>query len=115
MHLETLALCSIIICNNAIILQHEIHTGGYVGDCPSLLDPQNGMVMMMGRSFGSKAMYSCELGFMLEGEMTRTCQKNGEWSGEEPRCKGMHWLYIMALVQKYHCLVNTYIVLHYST
>lgn len=72
-----------------------------VGDCPPLSDPQNGMVMEMGRSFGSKAMYSCDLGYMLDGAMTRTCQINGTWSGEEPRCKGKHWLY--GTIQ-HHCM-----------
>ena len=55
-------------------------------ECEVLLDPLNGMVMLMGTSSGSMAMYTCVMGFMLEGDMTRTCQLDGEWSGEEPVC-----------------------------
>ena len=54
--------------------------------CEVLLDPANGMVMLTGRDPGSMALYSCEMGFMLEGTMTRTCQSDGSWSGTEPTC-----------------------------
>lgn len=57
-----------------------------VVECEDLLDPLNGMVMLMGRTPGSMAMYTCEMGFMLEGDMTRTCRPDGEWSGDEPVC-----------------------------
>lgn len=31
-------------------------------------------------------MYFCNKGFILEGDAFRTCQENGEWSGEDPVC-----------------------------
>ncbi|XP_068719046.1 sushi, von Willebrand factor type A, EGF and pentraxin domain-containing protein 1-like [Montipora capricornis] len=30
--------------------------------------------------------YACNSGFRLVGSATRTCQANGQWSGEHPRC-----------------------------
>ena len=54
--------------------------------CEDLSSPVNGMIMLMGRTPGSIAMYSCDMGFRLNGEMTRTCQTDGNWSNEEPTC-----------------------------
>ena len=31
-------------------------------------------------------MYICNEGFMLKGGAFRTCQENGQWSGEDPIC-----------------------------
>ncbi len=54
--------------------------------CEELFSPLNGMIMVMGRTPGSRAMYSCDMGFKLDGEMSRLCQPDGLWSGEEPTC-----------------------------
>lgn len=35
---------------------------------------------------GQKAEYSCQPGFALLGDSTRTCQNDGSWSGRRPRC-----------------------------
>ena len=60
----------------------------YIGiDCGDLSDIPNGNVVIApDTSLGSTATYSCDAGFNLVGEDTRTCQTNGEWSGEEPSC-----------------------------
>ena len=54
--------------------------------CESLEAPVNGQIRVRGTSVGSVALYTCNSGFMLEGDAFRTCQGNGEWSGEEPTC-----------------------------
>ena len=33
-----------------------------------------------------KVHYGCEEGFALQGNLNRTCLKNGSWSGEAPIC-----------------------------
>ncbi|CAL1540524.1 unnamed protein product [Lymnaea stagnalis] len=36
--------------------------------------------------FGSVCTVSCDLGFQLKGEATRTCQEDGKWSGDPAEC-----------------------------
>ena len=59
-------------------------------DCGSLTNPANGQVShTAGTKFGEIAIYSCEPGYNLVGDSTRTCQATGEWSGSEPTCQGV--------------------------
>ena len=56
--------------------------------CGSPDAPSNDRVnTTTGTSFGDKAVYSCDKGFMLNGPAERTCQANGQWSGSEPTCE----------------------------
>nr|XP_009929604.1 PREDICTED: LOW QUALITY PROTEIN: fibulin-7 [Opisthocomus hoazin] len=56
--------------------------------CPALQAPVDG------RKFGTKYLvehevhFTCDPGFQLLGSSTRTCQANGSWTGQEPRCAG---------------------------
>ena len=59
-------------------------------DCDSLADPVNGQVThTAGTTLGQTATYSCNAGYNLVGNSTRTCQVTGVWSGSEPTCQGM--------------------------
>ena len=61
-----------------------------VVDCGSLTDPANGSVThTAGTTFGQTATYSCNTGYNLVGDSTRTCQATGVWSGSAPTCEGM--------------------------
>ncbi|CAI8000476.1 Sushi, von Willebrand factor type A, EGF and pentraxin domain-containing protein 1, partial [Geodia barretti] len=57
---------------------------------PALSPPQNGRVSVIAQTVDSIAIYSCNEGFSLEGEATRTCIDIGEglviWTGQEPTC-----------------------------
>ena len=64
--------------------------------CGSLDNPENGQVSLTGTTVGSKAIYSCNKGFVLDGNSRRTCQINGKWSGEAPVCKG-NYVFNLAL------------------
>ena len=35
---------------------------------------------------GSEAVYTCDDGYEIEGESTRTCMMDSTWSGEAPQC-----------------------------
>ena len=35
---------------------------------------------------GTRARYSCDPGYVMVGEATRTCLKTGQWTGDVPRC-----------------------------
>ena len=52
--------------------------------CSTLLSPSNGQVSLS----GSTATYSCDSKYQLVGDVTRTCQFDGTWSGSEPSCVG---------------------------
>ena len=60
-----------------------------VVDCSTLNDPANGQVSITGTTFGETATYSCNTGYNLVGDNTRTCQATGVWSGNEPTCQCM--------------------------
>ena len=63
-------------------------------DCGSLPDPTNGSVTLTaGTLLGQNATYSCDTGYNLVGDSTRTCQATGNWSGSEPTCQGTYVIY----------------------
>ena len=57
-------------------------------DCGSLGNPGNGVVSFTNSTYNSVATYSCNTGYTLTGDDTRTCQSSGLWSGSEPTCTG---------------------------
>ena len=57
-------------------------------DCGRIGAPDDGEITLSQTTFGSEATYECDEGFELVGNVTRTCEANGEWSGEEPACNG---------------------------
>lgn len=57
--------------------------------CEFLTAPENGQVVLTGITFGSTASYNCLPGFNIVGSATRTCQENGQWSGQAPTCAGL--------------------------
>ena len=56
--------------------------------CCSLEDPVNGQVELSNTTLGSTANYTCNQGYSLgNGSSTRTCEADGEWSGNPPSCE----------------------------
>ena len=39
------------------------------------------------------ATYNCNGDYILQGEMKRTCGRDGQWSGKKPECKPTHCLF----------------------
>ncbi|KAG8263390.1 hypothetical protein J6590_035229 [Homalodisca vitripennis] len=56
-------------------------------ECEELRSPALGTVTLTGRLFNDRATYSCELGYHVVGLKERTCQADGNWSGQAPVCK----------------------------
>ena len=55
--------------------------------CSNLPNPNNGQVTFSsGVVVGSRATYTCNTGYLIVGESTRTCQQGGTWSGSVPTC-----------------------------
>ena len=57
-------------------------------DCGSLLPPKNGVVAMHTTVFNSTVTYSCNIGYELDGNQSRTCLASGNWSDNQPICAG---------------------------
>ena len=63
----------------------------YVVPCPSLADPNNGVITCsLGDdgipSYEDTCSFTCNTGYELTGSDTRTCQSDGNWSGSETMC-----------------------------
>ena len=56
-------------------------------NCGGLTDPVNGVVSFTMTTFRSEANYSCNLGYLLEGVGSRTCQADRMWSDTMPVCE----------------------------
>ena len=88
-------------------------------DCGSLTDPANGQVNhTAGTTFKQIATYSCNIGYNLVGDSTRTCQATGNWSGSSPTCEGMLLKGDMTLFSNVHVHKkhnNMHLGLAYST
>ena len=88
-------LCLQYLWNNIDIMNDELRLS-YVFlsltavDCGNLTDPANGQVNhTTGTTFRQTATYSCNTGYNLVGNSTRTCQASGNWSGSAPTCAGI--------------------------
>ena len=72
-------------------------------DCGTLSDPANGQVNhTSGTTLGQTATYSCNTGYSLVGDSTRTCQATGNWSRSAPTCQGMllHSVYLWSFHER---------------
>ena len=66
-----------------------------VMNCTFLPDLNNGMVSYNPQGqdqtlVGATATYTCDTGYTLNGNNTRTCQASGTWSGTAPTCDGKY-------------------------
>lgn len=56
-------------------------------ECPDLQQPSLGSVNLSGKTFSSRATYTCPHGYHVVGLQSRLCQADGNWAGTEPACK----------------------------
>ena len=61
----------------------------FLVSCGNLSDPENGRVHYDSTSLESVAVYTCN-DFCEANITTRVCY-NGNWSGMEPNCPGIHF------------------------
>ncbi|XP_053408096.1 sushi, von Willebrand factor type A, EGF and pentraxin domain-containing protein 1-like [Mercenaria mercenaria] len=55
-------------------------------DCGSLSAPMFGEIVIDQTTFGHKALYTCNQGYMMSGSKERRCNTDGYWSGTRPVC-----------------------------
>ena len=75
------------MCYVKMFLDIVFYTLDELLSCHPPKSPVNGEVLIIGIT----ATYTCDSGFMLNGNETQECQKDGIWSGAAPTCqnKGM--------------------------
>ncbi|XP_035699728.1 MAM and LDL-receptor class A domain-containing protein 1-like [Branchiostoma floridae] len=74
-------------CNNGHSLGSDGHTCDQV-QCPTLTAPENGAVNG-GNSYQDVVQFTCNHGYQLIGDSSRTCQADGTWTGADPTCIGV--------------------------
>ena len=80
--------------------------------CGNLTDPANGQVdHTAGTTFGQTATYSCNTGYNLVENSTRTCQVSGNWSGNAPTCEGvlLHSVYLWSFHEYLRFLLRPFL------
>ena len=58
----------------------------FIGSCDKPVAPANGSINSTGSNEGDTVTYFCNRGYNLSGDLIRTCQSDGEWSGAQPEC-----------------------------
>ncbi|XP_078574744.1 receptor-type tyrosine-protein phosphatase S-like [Branchiostoma floridae x Branchiostoma japonicum] len=71
-------------CNSGHTLNSDGHTCDRV-QCPALTAPENGAVNG-GNSYQNVVQFTCNHGYQLIGDSSRTCQADGIWTGADPTC-----------------------------
>lgn len=59
-----------------------------VSRCPHLSAPFQGHLDTCSDLPGKTCRFSCDVGYLLTGSVTRTCNSNGTWTGIQPQCNG---------------------------
>ncbi len=64
-------------------------------------NPLNGRAVYSSVSYNSLISYECNYGYMLIGDSVRRCERNKQWTGTEPHCKGNGHTqtYVRAVIQ----------------
>ena len=71
--------------------------------------PTNGRHNVSSTTYNSVVTYTCDDGYTLQGNSSRTCQSNGNWSGSVPQCERM--LMYLSTIGKHHCCYHALILL----
>ena len=72
-------------------------------DCGTLTNPANGSVTHSGgTTFRHTATYSCNTGYSLVGDSTRTCRATRRWSGSTPTCQRMLLVKLASMYVRVH-------------
>lgn len=58
--------------------------------CDDIASPSDGNVSMVTNGTHTTAIYTCGVGFTLEGVVEPACQEDGSWSTSPPTCGTWH-------------------------
>ena len=57
-------------------------------NCGQLSKPLNGSFIGSDTTYPNEVEFKCDEGFELQGSAIWKCEANGQWSGEDVKCKG---------------------------
>merc|ERR1719453_2410439 len=60
-------------------------------NCGRLPKPPGGGMDCEGTTFGKKCKFRCGRGLKIVGSKVRTCNKDGQWTGEKSQCVGFSY------------------------
>ena len=79
----------VIFSTNELIMAFnliDIPLSAVVVTCSLLPIPNNGRRSSSRRNYNDRVSFSCNTGYKLRGNSSRTCQSTGQWSGIQPTC-----------------------------
>ena len=56
-------------------------------DCGNITTPSNGNFTYTGTVYGDTVNYTCNIGYILQGNSTRECNASGAWTNTDPTCE----------------------------
>ena len=71
-----------LVVNESIVLSFVVVNCGDPGT------PANGVTYGDVFTYKSTILLECDPQYKLVGDLTRTCQANGSWTGSQPTCQG---------------------------
>ena len=72
-------------------------------DCGAPTPPKNGNVSGTNYLEDDIVTYSCRMGFAITGNVTSTCQNDGNWSNANVTCRaGIHIFYVHTCMDVYY-------------
>ena len=83
-------ICKIVYC---LVITSELHSFNFsVVQCSNLTDLMNATLFcLLGDdgvlSYEDTCNFTCNTGYELTGNSTRTCQSDGSWSGSDVVCR----------------------------
>ena len=76
------SLVNVLVVNESIVLSFVVVNCGDPGT------PANGVRYGDVFTYKSKILLECDPQYKLAGDLTRTCQADGSWTGSQPTCQG---------------------------
>ena len=73
-------------------------------NCSDPGPPTNGQRSLSGTTYNSIVTYTCDVGYILQGSNSRTCQPNGQWNGSMPECNGTSYKELAVILAAWYAL-----------
>ena len=85
-------------CYNLLMYILVIYILYVVVRCTVLSRPSNGQYTYSGWNYNDNVNFSCNTGYLLRGNSSRTCLSNGQWSGTQTLCAIGEYIYTLLCI-----------------